>query len=56
MNKDNKALEALLALAFRTPLSDKEIEKLFSKPADLPEKLRKEVDSWNIDHLFPSPS
>lgn len=49
MNKNNRALEALLALAFRTPLSDKEIEEFFSEPVDLPEELKKRIDLWDIN-------
>ncbi len=49
MNKNDRSLEALLALAFRTPLSEKEIEEFFSEPVDLPEELKKEIDSWITD-------
>jgi len=52
MNKDDRALEALLALAFRTPMNDKEIEEFFSKPPNLPKELKKEINSWTINHLF----
>ena len=35
MNKEDRALEALLALAFETELTNEEIEELFSKPVQL---------------------
>lgn len=49
MNKEERALEALLALAFRTNLTDKEINEFFSKPAQLSKKDEEIIKNWKID-------
>ena len=49
VNNDERALEALLALAFRAELTDnKEIEKFFAEPAQLSKELKKEIENWEI--------
>ena len=35
MNKEDRALENLLTLSFRTDLTDEEVNELFSKPVQL---------------------
>ena len=49
MNNEEKALEALLTLSFRTKLTNKEIEELFSKPAQLSKKDKEMIKNWKID-------
>ena len=44
IDKDKKALEALLTLAFMTEPKD-----IMNDPVDLPEDLQKAVRDWNID-------
>ncbi len=45
MTKDERALEALLILAFRTELTDKEIEEFFTEPIQLSEEFKKEIEN-----------
>ena len=49
ISKDERALEALLALAFRIELTDKEIEKFFAEPVQLSEELKIEIENWEIN-------
>ena len=49
MNKNEKALEALLTLAFKTELTNEEINEFFSKPANLSEKDEEIIKNWKID-------
>ncbi len=49
MTKDERALEALLALAFRIELTDKEIEEFFAEPVQLSEEFKKEIENWKIN-------
>lgn len=54
-NVDNKALEALLAAAFRLDLpeeiSDEEAEKLFEQPVRLSPEIKAACDSWGTDFI-----
>jgi hypothetical protein len=53
--KEERALEALLAAAFRLDfpgeISDKEIEAFFQKPAQLSQEDKDTVDSWGTDFV-----
>lgn len=55
VNKDEKALEALLASAFQLnfpeELTDEQAKKLFQKPARLSIDDRKATDSWGTDFI-----
>ena len=52
MNKEDRALEALLALAFRTDLTDKEINELFSKPAQLSKEDEEMIKNVDIEKII----
>ena len=52
MNKEERALEALLALAFRTDLTNEEINELFSKPAQLSEEDEEMIKNWDIEKIM----
>ena len=52
MNKENRALDALLALAFRTELTDEEINELFSKPAQLSEEDEEMIKNIDIEKII----
>ena len=54
MNKEERALEALLTLAIITPWTDKEIKELFSKPTQLSEEDKEIIKNWkiNIDSII----
>ncbi len=51
-DKANRALEGLLALAFRTPLTDEEIEKVMNEPVELSAEDKAAIDSWDIDRVM----
>ena len=52
MNKEEKALEALLTLAFKTELTNKEIEKFFKRPVNLSKEDKKIIDNWKINWSY----
>lgn len=52
MNKEERALEALLALAFRTELTDEEINELFSKSPQLSKEDKEMIKNWDIDKII----
>ena len=52
MNKEERALDALLALAFRTDLTDEEVNELFSKPVQLSEEDEKMIKNVDIDEIM----
>jgi hypothetical protein len=49
MNKEERALEALLTLAFRTELTNEEINEFFSKPVQLSKEDEEMIKNWKID-------
>jgi len=49
MNKEEKALEALLTLAFKIELTDEEIEEFFEEPVNLSIEDKNIIDNWKID-------
>jgi len=55
INKDERALEALLAAAFRLDfqeeISDEEAEKLFKQPAQLSREDKEAIKSWGTDFI-----
>jgi hypothetical protein len=52
MNKEDRALEALLALAFRTDLTDEEVNELFSKPVQLSKEDEEMIRNVDIDEII----
>ncbi len=50
--KDQRALEALLALAFRQELTDKEAVRLFNEPVSLSLEDQKICDSIDIERII----
>ncbi len=55
ISKDEKALEALLAAAFRLDfpkeLSDEQAEKFFQQPAQLSKEDKEAINSWGTDFI-----
>jgi|GEM_PF-2623490 len=55
VNKDERALEALLAAAFRLDfpeeISDEQAEKLFQQPAQLSMEDEEVINSWGADFI-----
>lgn len=55
ISKDEKALEALLAAAFRLDfpeeLSDEQAEKFFQQPARLSKEDKEAINSWGTDFI-----
>ena len=55
INKDEKALEALLAAAFRLnfseEISNEQAEKYFRQPARLSKEDREAIESWGTDFI-----
>lgn len=52
MNKEERALDALLALAFRTDLTNEEINELFSKPPQLSKEDEEMIRNIDIDEIM----
>jgi len=54
-NKDERALEALLAAAFRLDfpeeLTDEQAEKLFQQPVQLSKEDKEAISSWGTDFI-----
>jgi len=54
-NKEERALEALLAAAFRLDfpeeLSDEQAEKLFDQPTCLSKEDKESINSWGTDFI-----
>jgi len=55
INKDERALEALLAAAFHLDypeeISDEQAEKLFQQPTRLSREDKEAIDSWGTDFI-----
>ncbi len=55
ISKDERALEALLAAAFRLDapeeVSDEDAEKLFQRPLRLSKEEKEAIDSWGADFV-----
>ena len=55
IDKDERALEALLAAAFRLDfpeeISDEQAEKFFQQPVRLSKEDKEEIDSWGTDFI-----
>jgi hypothetical protein len=51
-DKANHAIEGLIALAFHTPLSDAEIERVMNDPVELSPKDQAAIDSWDIEKIM----